>query len=297
MRRLKFETFGRWRWKSGWKFPPYGAKSRWFLTWHVGQLNLLTTGSGQKVLSDDAATKAGARSADPITFEALEVRRGERQVLDIPQLRFAERRIGLIGDNGSGKSTLLRLINGLLLPTSGRVTVRGLDTARHRKSLPAEVGFVFQNPDHQLIFPTVGEEIAFGLTERGLSSAEARTQVGEILARHRCADWADRAVHTLSGGQRQLVCILAVTAPAPPILLLDEPFSSLDLPTRLTLSRYLAGLPQQIVMASHDFDLLEDFDRIVWLEHGAVRADGRPDEVIPAYAAHARRGIALERET
>jgi biotin transport system ATP-binding protein len=259
-------------------------------------LNLLRTVTRRRSPPDEFAAEPDDRSAAAIAFDGLEVRRGERKVLDIPRLRLAERRIGLIGDNGSGKSTLLRLINGLLLPTSGQVTVRGLDTARHRKSLPAEVGFVFQNPDHQLIFPTVGEEIAFGLTERGLSPAEARSRVAGILARHRRAEWTDRAVHTLSGGQRQLVCILAVTAPEPPILLLDEPFSSLDLPTRLALSRYLAELPQQIVMASHDFDLFENFERIIWLDSGVIRADGPPDEVMPAYAAHAARGAATELE-
>lgn len=226
-------------------------------------------------------------AAGRIVFEDVEVRRAGRLVLSVPALRLDARRIGLIGDNGSGKSTMLRLINGLLLPTGGRVVVTGLETARHRKELPAKVGFVFQNPDHQLIFPTVGEEIAFGLTERGTPARQARQQALALLEQHGCAGWIDRNVNELSGGQKQLVCILAVLATEPSILVLDEPFSSLDLPTRLALSRKIMGLPQLIVMASHDLELLARFDRVIWLDAGRIRQDGSPAEVLPAYRAYA----------
>ena len=224
---------------------------------------------------------------DGIGFDDIDVRHGARSVLEIESLRLGERRIGLIGDNGSGKSTMLRLMNGLLLPTRGRVVVAGLDTTLNRKDVPAKVGFIFQNPDHQLIFPTVGEEIAFGPAERGAPASEARAQAISLLADHGCADWVDRNVNELSGGQKQLVCILAILATRPSILLMDEPFASLDLPTRLHLSRRIMALPQQIVMASHDFELLVQFDRLIWLDAGRIRADGRPAEVLPAYRAHA----------
>jgi biotin transport system ATP-binding protein len=226
-------------------------------------------------------------SASKIVFERAEVRRASRQLLSIPALRLDAQRIGVIGDNGSGKSTMLRLINGLLLPSSGRIVVAGLETARHRKELPAQVGFVFQNPDHQLIFPTVGEEIAFGLTERGMPARQARNQALTLLEQHGCTGWVDRNVNELSGGQKQLVCILAVLATEPSILLMDEPFSSLDLPTRLVLSRKIMRLPQQIVMASHDLDLLAQFDRVIWLDAGCIREDGSPADVLPAYREHA----------
>ncbi|MFK4583797.1 energy-coupling factor ABC transporter ATP-binding protein [Bradyrhizobium ottawaense] len=222
-----------------------------------------------------------------ITFEQVQFRRADRQVLAIPELCLAERRIGLIGDNGSGKSTMLRLMNGLLPPTRGRVEVAGLDTVRHRKDLPAKVGFLFQNPDHQLIFPTVGEEVAFGPTERGMPAPQARQQTMALLERHGCAQWAGCNVNELSGGQKQLVCILALLATEPSILLMDEPFASLDLPTRLRMYRRITALPQRVVMASHDFELLAEFDRIIWLDAGHIRLDGRPAEVLPAYRAHA----------
>jgi biotin transport system ATP-binding protein len=235
----------------------------------------------------DPAARADALAQSAIVFEQVSVRRSGRLVLTIPSLRLDERRIGLIGDNGSGKSTLLRLMNGLLLPTGGQVTVAGRETVRHRKELPAAVGFLFQNPDHQLIFPTVGEEVAFGLTERGLPAAQARREVVALLERHGCAEWVDRNVNELSGGQKQLVCILAVLATEPSIVLMDEPIASLDLPTRLRLSRRIMALPQQIVMASHDFEWLGEFDRVLWLDEGCIRLDGRPADVLPAYRAHA----------
>ncbi|MCL2716247.1 MAG: energy-coupling factor ABC transporter ATP-binding protein [Alphaproteobacteria bacterium] len=222
-------------------------------------------------------------SPGEILFADVEVSRRSRVILTIPQLRLVERRVGLIGNNGSGKSTMLRLINGLLLPAKGQVTTAGLDTVRGRRQLPAKVGFLFQNPDHQLIFPTVIEEIAFGPRELGMPAQDARAQAVALLERHNCADWADRNVNELSGGQRQLLCILAVLASRPSILLMDEPFSSLDLPSRLTLFGQIAALPQQVVMASHDLDMLSGFDRVIWLDHGVIRADGAPAEVIPAY--------------
>ena len=232
--------------------------------------------------------RANEATAPGIRFESVGLARGARTVFDGLDLVLAERRIGLIGPNGSGKSTLLRLINGLLLPDSGQVMVGGRPTAGRRRDLPAEVGFVFQNPDHQILFPTVGEEVGFGLAESGLGKREVAERVRMLLASHGCAGWEERAIHELSEGQKQLVCILAVIAPQPHVLLLDEPFASLDLPTRYALGARLAGLPQQIVMASHDLDLLSGFDRVIWLERGRVRAAGSPDGIVAAYRDHAR---------
>lgn len=228
-------------------------------------------------------------------LSSVEVSRGARVVFAGLSLTLQQRRIGLVGDNGSGKSTLLRLINGLLLPDAGVVDVMGLETRRYRRTLPAHVGFVFQNVDHQIIFPTVREELAFGLLEQGVAKAEAHAIVARLLAEHGCAAWEDRVVDELSQGQKQLVCILAALAAGPGMLLLDEPFSALDLPTRLALADHLAGLDQQVIMASHDLTLFRDFDRVVWLHAGAVAADGPPGEIVPLYEAHAHARAAAAR--
>lgn len=262
--------------------------------WKDESLGLLKSiGGSARTLADPAAADRVPETERGIRFESVSFARGSRPIFRDLSVTLAEGRIGLIGDNGSGKSTLLRLINGLLLPDSGRVVVDGLDTAKNRKAIPSRVGFVFQNADHQLIFPTVGEEVAFGLTElRGLDAKTGRERGLDVLARFGCEGWAERAVHELSEGEKQLVCILGVIAPQPAVVLLDEPFASLDLPTRLVLADRLLDLPQQLIAASHDFELLARFDRVLWLDTGQVRADGPPDAVITAYEAEARRRAA-----
>ncbi len=218
-----------------------------------------------------------------IAFANVSLSRGGAAVFTGLSLQLSEKRIGLIGNNGSGKSSLLRLVNGLLLPDSGKIALFGLDTRDHRKALPGLAGFLFQNPDHQIVFPTIAEEIAFGLREKGQNAKQARDAAMALLAEHGHADWAGRPIHELSDGQKQLVCILAVTVTSPRLLLLDEPFSSLDLPTRHDLMNRLNTLPQHILMASHDLELLADFDRIIWLEGGTIFADGPPAQVLRAY--------------
>ncbi|WGS18120.1 MULTISPECIES: ABC transporter ATP-binding protein [unclassified Bradyrhizobium] len=265
---------------------------------HMGLLDILRSKrSPGGVQPGNGAEPCRAAPSVGAVFDQVSLGRGGNRIFDGLSLDLRERRIGLVGDNGSGKSTLLRLANGLLSPQRGEVVVNGRRTTQAGRELHLDVGFVFQNPDHQIIFPTVGEEVAFGLIESGQTAAQARQAASDLLADHGCAGWIDRAIHDLSEGQKQLVCILAILATEPRILLLDEPFSSLDLPTRLSLSARLARLPQQIVMASHDLDLLRDFDRVIWLEKGQVRADGTPSQVLPDYRAHAAARGALMLES
>lgn len=228
-------------------------------------------------------------AADAIALNNVSLARGDRQVFSALSLRLNEQRIGLIGANGSGKSSLLRLLNGLLMPDSGEVQIDGRSTRQIRKLLPATIGFVFQNPDHQILFPTVGEEIAFGLTIHGLSRDAAQAETRTLLAQYGCDGWESRAVQELSEGEKQLVCIISAIAPKPHTLLLDECFSSLDLRTRLTLAGTLATMPQRQILATHDLDLLHDFDRVIWLDDGVVRADGLPGATIDLYRSRARR--------
>jgi biotin transport system ATP-binding protein len=225
-----------------------------------------------------------------VILEHVSFARGEQVALREVSLSLREQRVGLVGANGSGKSSLLRLLHGLSLPAEGRVTTIGIDTAQGQKLLPLRVGFLFQNPDRQIIFPTVAEEVAFGFEERGRSRREALVEAERWLERFGCADWGGRVVHDLSEGQKQLVCLIAVLALEPELVLLDEPFASLDLVTRLDFADRLRRLPQPLIMASHDLDFLKPFDRILWLDQGRVRADGPPADVLGAYVEHAHRG-------
>ncbi|MGJ6981305.1 energy-coupling factor ABC transporter ATP-binding protein [Aestuariimicrobium soli] len=200
-------------------------------------------------------------------------------------LTLAEQRIGIIGANGSGKSTLARLLNGLLTPTSGRVLVRGHDTVRQQKLVRRDVGFVFQDPDLQIIMPTVAEDLAFGLRRLGLPKDEVARRVDAQLARHGLSDHRDHPAHLLSGGQKQLLAIAAVLVTEPSILVMDEPTTLLDLRNRRAVMALVADLPQQVVLVTHDLEVLADFDRVVVIDEGRVAADGAPGEAIAAYRA------------
>lgn len=222
-----------------------------------------------------------------ILLDHVTLTRGGRMVLDVVSLALSERRIGLIGNNGSGKSSLVRLFNGLLSADEGRVVVHGLDAKEKAAELPRKVGFIFQNPDHQIIFPTVAEEVAFSLEQAGRSRREAAREALPALARFGRDHWAERPVHALSEGEKQLLCIIAVLVMEPAVLVLDEPFSSLDLPTRRRLEALIAGLDQQVILIAHEFDAFAGYDRVLWLHEGRVRMDGAPGEVIAAYRAFA----------
>ncbi len=208
-----------------------------------------------------------------------------KAVLSDISLTLDEPRIGIVGRNGSGKTTLLRLMAGLVRPTAGIVRVGGLDPAADRKAMLGRIGILFQNPDHQIIFPTVEEELAFGLRQQGRAEAEARALARDLLARQGRAHWAGAAVQTLSQGQRQWLCLMAVLAMDPATILLDEPFAALDLPSAARLARRLDGLPQQVVIVSHDPRVLERMDRVLWLEGGRLVADGPAAQVLRAFRA------------
>ena len=210
-----------------------------------------------------------------------------KPILSDLTLTLNEPRIGILGRNGSGKTTLLRLMAGLVAPTSGSVTVDGIDPARDRKAALSRIGILFQNPDHQILFPTVIEELAFGLRQQGHGDAELRARAALAAEGH--ADWADRPVSSLSQGQRQWLCLLSILLMTPRTILLDEPFAALDLPTAARLSRRLAALTQRLITISHAPAAVATCDRLLWLEAGRIRADGAPDEVIPAFTAEMAR--------
>jgi len=128
--------------------------------------------------------KSGQAAALPrhdIVMEHVHVAYGERKILHDVHVRLSERRIGIIGANGSGKSTFARLLNGLTLPQSGQVRVDGLDTRREGKAVRRKVGFVFQNPDNQIVMPVVEEDLAFGLKNLKLSSQEIVQRIDDVL--------------------------------------------------------------------------------------------------------------------
>ncbi|MER6002677.1 energy-coupling factor ABC transporter ATP-binding protein [Nonomuraea sp. NPDC003707] len=218
-----------------------------------------------------------------IEFADVRVRLGARDVLNGVTAALPERRIGVVGANGSGKSTFARLINGLALPTSGSVTVLGLDTRRHAAKIRRGVGFLFTDPDAQIVMPTVAEDVAFSLRRKGLAREEVERRVHDVLNRYGLAGHADHPAHHLSGGQKQLLALCSVMVLEPDILVMDEPTTLLDLRHSRQVADLLRELPQQVLVVSHDLPLLADFDRVLVLDQGRVVADGTPDEAITHY--------------
>ncbi|MCV0429056.1 MAG: energy-coupling factor ABC transporter ATP-binding protein [Roseibium sp.] len=244
----------------------------------------------------ETARVCDANASPFAVFENVGLTIGQRKILEGLTLSLDERRIGVIGLNGSGKSTFIRMLNGLRTPDTGDLKLFGAGFAEAEQELPHHVGFVFQNPDHQAIFPTVEEEIAFGLTQLGADKAESRIRALEFLERHGCAELATSPIAELSEGQKQLICILAVLVMEPRLLVLDEPMTSLDALASRRIRDKLLSLPQKIVMVSHDLSHFEGFDRILWLEDGRLRMDGNPHEVLAAYCRDidGRSGIKME---
>lgn len=204
-------------------------------------------------------------------------------------LQITGQRVGIVGRNGSGKTTLLRLIAGLVAPTSGSVLVAGMNPFADRKAALRRIGILFQNPDHQILFPTVEEELAFGLTQLGQPPAAALSAAHALLAAEGRAGWAKLPVSTLSHGQKQWLCLQAILLMQPDTLLLDEPFAALDLPTEARLRRRLDALPQRLITIAHRPDDLLGCDEVLWLEAGKVAGFGPPGVVLPAFTAEMQR--------
>jgi energy-coupling factor transport system ATP-binding protein len=187
--------------------------------------------------------------------------------LDVPKGEFWM----LLGTNGSGKSTLLRLLAGLLKPTTGDIQIQ------------SPVGFVFQNPDHQLVMPTVGADVAFGLVQERLSSQEIHQRVEESLRAVSLEAFQRRPIYALSGGQKQRVAIAGALARHCEVLLLDEPTALLDPDSQLELVAQVRSLVKKrgitALWVTHRFEELDCCDGAFLLEQGRVVDQGNPDRL------------------
>lgn len=219
---------------------------------------------------------------------------GDLAILHPVSLTLAEPKISIIGANGSGKSTLARLINGLVEPTAGRVTItpatpgtKTLDTARDGAAVRRSVGFVFTDPTAQMIMPTVIEDVELSLRRTHRKKPERRAAAEQTLERFGLQALKDRSVHALSGGQRQLLAIASVLATDPAILIADEPTTLLDLTNSRRIGDLLLGLALQTIIVTHDLELAARADRTLVVEAGRIAFDGEPHEAVAWYRANA----------
>jgi biotin transport system ATP-binding protein len=221
-----------------------------------------------------------------IQFDAAAVQAehpAPRQILAPLHLSLVEERISIIGANGSGKSTLLKLINSLVLPTSGRVLVDGLDTSRKGAAVRRSVGFMFTDPLSQLVMPTGREDVELSLRRRYRNRDERRSAGEQVLDRFGLAHLADQSVYDLSGGERQLLALATVLACEPKVLVADEPTTLLDLRNEERVRRLFRGLDQQIIFTTHSLDFALEADRTLVVDSGRVVFDGTPPDAVAAY--------------
>ncbi len=225
--------------------------------------------------------------SDPLVkLDKVTFRYGERTVLDQCDLAISPaERIGLAGANGSGKTTLLGLIVGLRRPALGRVIVFGKPREREAdfRAVRGRVGLLFQDSDDQLFCPTVAEDVAFGPFNLGKSRHEVEEIVARTLAELGLEGYAHRVTYKLSGGEKRLVALATVLAMEPEVLLLDEPTNGLDEPTCARVTEILNGLPQAMIIVSHDPHFRRQVEtRSVRLVAGKLEDGGRPDHRVTA---------------
>jgi biotin transport system ATP-binding protein len=190
----------------------------------------------------------------------------------------------IAGRNGSGKTVLLRHINALLKPDSGRIKVNGLDTRKNVNKVRQTAGLMFQDADNQIIGETVKRDIAFGPENIGLKKEETVERVAEMLNLTGLEHKADSFSHVLSGGEKRRLALAGVLALKPEILMLDEPFSSLDFPgTRILLEKIISlnrnGIT--VILVTHDLSkVLSCADRLIIMDKGRIVRNGRPFELL-----------------
>lgn len=196
--------------------------------------------------------------------------------------------IGILGSNGSGKTTLLKLMDGLIKDFRGSVQLDGTDLKKlSPKDIYKKVGLVFQNPDDQLFAPTVFEDVAFGPLNMGFAEIEVNRRVESALKDVEMAEYAKKAIHNLSFGQKKRACIAGLLAMGHEILLLDEPTAGLDPMGEYKMMKLLTRLNMEngvtIVMATHSVDLVPLFlSRLYILSKGHIVRGGTPEEVFTA---------------
>ena len=190
----------------------------------------------------------------------------------------------IIGQNGSGKSTLAKNLNGLLLPTAGKVYIDGLDTSvpENMWNVRQRVAMVFQNPDNQIVSAIVEDDVAFGPENLGIDPLEIRRRVDSALEGVEMGDYKEKAPHLLSGGQKQRIAIAGAIAMEPECIVFDEPTAMLDPRGRrevLSIARDLNRKGMTVVFITHFMEEAACADQVIVLDNGVIKLEGTPREV------------------
>ena len=201
--------------------------------------------------------------------------------LNVPEGQF----LAVLGHNGCGKSTVAKLINGILVPNKGKVTVEGMDTSDEEKTVDIRriVGMVFQNPDNQIVATIVEDDVAFGPENLGVEPSEIRKAVDNALKAVGMYEFRNREPHRLSGGQKQRVAIAGVLAMKTKCIVMDEPTAMLDPQGRKEVMDTVMKLNKElgitVIVITHYMDEAVKADRVVVMDGGRIAMDGTPKEV------------------
>jgi biotin transport system ATP-binding protein len=209
-----------------------------------------------------------------VSFHDASVTVDGTTILHPVTLDLTEQRVSVIGANGSGKSTLIRMINGLTAATSGTVEVNGVPVGRRGRKVRGAVGFLFSDPDNQIIMPTVAEDVAFSLRGSGLSRGQVAERVSASLTMTGLTGREEQSPHLLSGGEKQMLALASITTLTPQVIVADEPSCLLDLVNRNKLRKTLDALTQQVITVTHDLELAADAERTICVDRGRVIDDG-----------------------
>ena len=226
--------------------------------------------SDEIIVLKDVCYKYEESSHNAVDHVSMTVRRGEMTAV--------------LGRNGSGKSTLVKLINGLILPDSGTVLTDGMDTQddEHVWDIRQRAGMVFQNPDNQLVATVVREDVAFGLENTGVPSADMPERIDAALKAVNMTDFAERAPHLLSGGQKQRVAIAGILAMRPDIMLFDEATAMLDPRGRKEVFETVRQLNREgmtVVWITHFMEEAAQCETVHIMHDGSLVLSGTPQEV------------------
>nr|WP_326125693.1 ABC transporter ATP-binding protein [uncultured Oscillibacter sp.] len=191
-------------------------------------------------------------------------------------------RVGLIGANGAGKSTLMKLFLGLLPCQQGEIYAGGVLVSRENLTqVRRTLGFVLQDSDNQMFMPTVYEDMMFAPLNYGLRREDAEKRVDAVLERFGLTELKHRYNHKISQGEKRMAAIATILAMEPAVLLMDEPTTSLDPYNRRKVIQAIGTLPQTILIASHDLDMILDTcQRVILLSQGMIAADGPADVIL-----------------
>ncbi len=209
----------------------------------------------------------------------------------------------IIGHNGSGKSTLAKLLCGILMPTSGKVLIGGLDTSdeKNASDIRKICGMVFQNPDNQIVASIVEEDVAFAPENLGIDPAEIRRRVDDALKTVGMTEYAHHPAHKLSGGQKQRVAIAGILAMQPECIVFDEATAMLDPVGRREINAVMRDICKQkgitVITITHYMNEAADADRVIVLDHGALMLDGTPREVFSQVDTLNKAGLAVPQVT